>query len=52
MFKHSDCAVKVDDEVSRSGLEAVGDWTKRKARSIFSKKTLYKRLPILRWLPK
>ncbi|KAJ6637371.1 Sodium-independent sulfate anion transporter, partial [Pseudolycoriella hygida] len=27
------------------------DWTRRKAKSAFTKKVLYKRLPILRWLP-
>lgn len=27
------------------------EWLQRKAKSVFSKKMLYKRLPILRWLP-
>lgn len=27
------------------------EWTKRRARSLLTKKNLYKRLPILRWLP-
>lgn len=35
-----------------SRVEAITSWTKRKARSACSQKMLYKRLPILRWLPK
>lgn len=32
-------------------MASATEWTRRKARSMFTKKTLYKRLPILRWLP-
>uniref|UniRef100_A0A0K8TQT4 Putative sulfate/bicarbonate/oxalate exchanger sat-1 n=1 Tax=Tabanus bromius TaxID=304241 RepID=A0A0K8TQT4_TABBR len=33
-------------------LEEVKSWIQQKARSAFSEKMLYKRLPICRWLPK
>lgn len=41
-----------DDTVeNRTCLGSTVDWWQRKARSVFRKKTLYKRVPILRWLP-
>lgn len=41
-----------DDQSSRSfTFTNFKDWTRRKAKSAFTRKLLYKRLPILRWLP-
>lgn len=41
-----------DDQSSkRFTFNNFKDWTRRKANSTFTKKLLYKRLPILRWLP-
>lgn len=33
-------------------LKSIGSWCNAKAKNVFRKKTLYKRLPILNWLPK
>lgn len=32
-------------------METSTDWTKRKVRTLFTRKTLYKRVPIMSWLP-
>lgn len=49
----SDCIVQDDDSQSQRGCcDTTGDWVKRTASNVFRKKTLYKRLPILQWLPK
>ncbi|KAG4075951.1 hypothetical protein HA402_003777 [Bradysia odoriphaga] len=41
-----------DDQLSkRFTFNNFKDWTRRKAKSTLTKKLLYKRLPILRWLP-
>ncbi|XP_059619978.1 sodium-independent sulfate anion transporter-like [Phlebotomus argentipes] len=39
-------------KTTRDHLRAVAPWCRQRARNIFRKKTLYKRLPILSWLPK
>uniref|UniRef100_A0A1B0CTN7 STAS domain-containing protein n=2 Tax=Lutzomyia longipalpis TaxID=7200 RepID=A0A1B0CTN7_LUTLO len=39
-------------KTTRDQLRTVGPWCRQKAKNIFRKKTLYKRLPILSWLPK
>lgn len=44
-------AVKVDEDAELTCMETSADWTKRKLRSLLSRKTLYKRVPITRWLP-
>ncbi|XP_055588367.1 sodium-independent sulfate anion transporter [Uranotaenia lowii] len=36
---------------AESRLDEVNQWCQRKAKSAFSRKMLYKRIPILRWLP-
>lgn len=43
-----------DDEVKQKEglLKSVLQYTRRRARAICTKKTLYKRLPILNWLPR
>lgn len=41
-----------DEERSNGLLRRPVDWAKRKAESAFTKKMLYRRLPILGWLPK
>lgn len=42
-----------DDEKSAwNKIQSVGPWIREKAKSSFRKKVLYKRLPILDWLPK
>lgn len=33
-------------------FKELGPWCRRKARSMFRKKMIYKRIPILGWLPK
>lgn len=33
-------------------LKEIGPWCRRKARSMFRKKMIYKRIPILGWLPR
>ena len=49
----SDCIVQDDDpQTERGCCEKSSDWAKRTAANVFRKKTLYKRLPILQWLPK
>lgn len=49
----SDCIVSTDDEKKQRGCcEATGDWFRDLGSNIFRKKILYKRLPILNWLPK
>ncbi|XP_036224042.2 sodium-independent sulfate anion transporter isoform X1 [Bactrocera oleae] len=49
----SDCIVdEVDANNQRDCCSATGDWLKDTASNVFRKKTLYKRLPILEWLPK
>lgn len=47
----TDCIVTEDDE-KRTCCDSTGDWFRQTAANIFRKKTLYKRLPILTWLPK
>ncbi|XP_055710785.1 sodium-independent sulfate anion transporter-like isoform X2 [Phlebotomus papatasi] len=37
---------------TRDQLRAIGPWCRQKAKNIFRKKTLYKRLPFLSWLPR
>ncbi|GAB0097649.1 sodium-independent sulfate anion transporter [Sergentomyia squamirostris] len=37
---------------TRDQLRSVGPWCRQKAKNIFRKKTLYKKLPIINWLPK
>lgn len=43
-----------DDEGNQKNsiCKSVAELAKRRARAICTKKTLYKRLPILRWLPR
>lgn len=41
-----------DKSSSEDCMPTVNRWFKTKAQQIFRKKTLYKRLPILNWLPK
>ncbi|XP_050332630.1 sodium-independent sulfate anion transporter-like [Bactrocera neohumeralis] len=49
----SDCIVdEADVNEQRDCCSATGDWLKDTAANVFRKKTLYKRLPILEWLPK
>lgn len=35
-----------------SSYERIEEWLNRKKKSAFSKKMLYKKLPVLSWLPK
>lgn len=42
----------VNDEPTSSKLYRPTEWIKKKARSACTKKMLYRRLPILDWLPK
>lgn len=39
------------DISTSSKLQNAHSWLQRKAKSAFTKKMLYKRIPILRWLP-
>lgn len=49
----SDCIVdEPDAQNQRDCCSATGDWLKDTASNVFRKKTLYRRLPILEWLPK
>lgn len=48
----SDCIVQDDDNNKTSCCTTTTDWLKQTSANIFRKKTLYKRLPILTWLPK
>lgn len=49
----SDCIIQDDDPKNKRGCcNTTGDWLNRTASNVFRKKTLYKRLPILEWLPK
>lgn len=43
-----------DDEVKQKEglLKSVLQYTRRRARAICKKKTLYKRLPVLSWMPR
>ncbi|XP_065371265.1 sodium-independent sulfate anion transporter [Calliphora vicina] len=48
-----DCIVQDEDNVDKpSCCTTTMDWLKQTSANIFRKKTLYKRLPILTWLPK
>lgn len=48
-----DCIVQDDDNTDKRGCcTMTSDWVKQTSANIFRKKTLYKRLPILTWLPK
>ncbi|XP_054747460.1 sodium-independent sulfate anion transporter-like [Anastrepha obliqua] len=49
----NDCIIEeVRAKNQRGCCEITDDWLKTTASKIFRKKTLYKRLPILEWLPK
>ncbi|KAM7360061.1 sodium-independent sulfate anion transporter-like [Cochliomyia hominivorax] len=49
----SDCIVQDDDNGNKTSCcSTTMDWMKQTSANIFRKKTLYKRLPILTWLPK
>ncbi|XP_018794273.1 PREDICTED: sodium-independent sulfate anion transporter-like [Bactrocera latifrons] len=49
----SDCIVdEAEVKEQRDCCSATGDWLKDSAANVFRKKTLYKRMPILEWLPK
>lgn len=48
----SDCIVQDDDYNKTNCCTSTTDWLKQTSANIFRKKTLYKRLPILTWLPK
>ncbi|XP_067617110.1 sodium-independent sulfate anion transporter [Eurosta solidaginis] len=52
----SDCIIHEDDNSNQINHKdccaRTGDLVKRTAANVFRKKTLYKRLPILKWLPK
>ncbi|XP_011192448.1 sodium-independent sulfate anion transporter [Zeugodacus cucurbitae] len=49
----TDCIVDEEDAKNqRDCCSATGDWLKDTASNVFRKKNLYKRLPILEWLPK
>lgn len=49
----SDCIVQDDDNSDKPGCcNTTMDWLKQTSANIFRKKTLYKRLPVLTWLPK
>ncbi|XP_021699412.1 sodium-independent sulfate anion transporter isoform X2 [Aedes aegypti] len=41
-----------DKKTTMDHLREIGPWCRRKYRSIFRKKILYKRVPMLSWLPK
>ncbi|XP_061395026.1 sodium-independent sulfate anion transporter-like [Musca vetustissima] len=48
-----DCIVQDDDSSDKRGAcTMTSEWLKQTSANIFRKKTLYKRLPILTWLPK
>lgn len=53
LYSLSFFAVTSDDDQSSNCFTFTNfkDWTRRKAKRTFTKKLLYKRLPILRWLP-
>lgn len=36
----------------KTSIKNFGPWLKEKASKVFTKKTLYKRVPIINWLPK
>lgn len=42
----------INDTPEESCVKSTSNWCKTTAKKVFSKKTLYKRLPILTWLPK
>lgn len=46
----SDCIMP--DQKETGCCQGVGDWCQQTSAKVFCKKTLYKRLPILTWLPK
>lgn len=50
----SDCIVQNDDDSTGkfACCTTTMDWLRQTSANIFRKKTLYKRLPILTWLPK
>ncbi|XP_022908679.2 sodium-independent sulfate anion transporter isoform X1 [Onthophagus taurus] len=50
--KGSEAFIVVDESKEQQKLlDKVGPWVKTKAEKAFTKKTLYKRVPILSWLP-
>ena len=51
-FKTTCVSVVVEEDASRNRCEDLLNWIREKARKSFTKKLLYKRLPILSWLPK
>lgn len=42
----------VNDDATGSRCEGLLHWIREKAKKSFTKKVLYKRMPILSWLPK
>lgn len=41
-----------DHRSTSEQLRSIAPWCRQKARSMFRKKMIYKRIPILNWLPK
>lgn len=48
----NDFILSDDRKSTMDQIREIGPWCRRKARSIFRKKILYKRVPVLNWLPK
>lgn len=50
----SDCIIQDDDDknCATGCLDSLQQWCRETTSNVFRKKTLYKRLPILTWLPK
>nr|CAD7202875.1 unnamed protein product [Timema douglasi] len=49
----SDCILtKVEKKTTKEQMKALVPWLKDKTRRAFTKKLLYKRLPVLSWLPR
>ncbi|RZC42093.1 sodium-independent sulfate anion transporter [Asbolus verrucosus] len=50
-FKGSNDFILVEDDKRPSAMETTKSWIKKKVQSACTKKMLYKRVPILSWLP-
>ncbi|XP_055525139.1 sodium-independent sulfate anion transporter-like isoform X1 [Wyeomyia smithii] len=48
----NDFILSDDKKSTMDQIREIGPWCRRKARNVFRKKILYKRVPVLNWLPR
>jgi sodium-independent sulfate anion transporter 11 len=52
MIRRISVPVVVNEDATESRRQELVNWIREKAKKSFTKKVLYKRVPILSWLPK